>query len=246
MSHEAEIVSAHHLTPTVKQFRLRVPDHEFAFDPGQHTTVQFEFDGEGTEGEAEPGDTVVRPYTATNTPGGDQVTLAIKRYDDGLTSAYMHQRRVGDAVTIGEFEGNLSVEDFEDDVAFVSTGTGITPMMAMLKQYLERGEGHVHFVYGEKSEEHVIYRETLEQLASEHANLEYTLVLSDSEYDWNGRIGHVQDHLDDVVETVDERDFYVCGVPQMVVDTKEELADLGAPDDRVHTEGWEDGAVDGE
>jgi ferredoxin-NADP reductase len=244
MSYDAELVSAHRLTPTVKQFRLRVPDHSFEFEPGQHTTVQFEFEGEGSVGEAAPGDTVVRPYTATNTPGGEEITLAIKVYDDGLGSAYMHERRVGDTVTLGEFEGNLSVEDPDEDVAFVSTGTGITPMMAMLKRYLEVGEGHVQFLYGEKDEEHVIYRETLEQLASEHANLDYSLVLSDSGPAWNGRIGHVQDHLDDLFDSVDDRDFYVCGVPEMVVDTKETLADLGAPDDRVFTEGWEDGAVE--
>ncbi|MFD1512688.1 ferredoxin--NADP reductase [Halomarina rubra] len=244
MSEEAEVVAVHRLTPRVKQFRLRVPDHEFDFDPGQHTTVQFEFDGEGAVGDAEPGDTVVRPYTATNTPGGDQVTLAIKVYDDGLASAYMHERRVGDTVTIGEFEGNLAVDDPDEDVAFVSTGTGITPMIAMLKRYLEVGSGHVHFLYGEKDQEHVIYRETLEQLASEHANLDYTLVLSDSSYEWNGRVGHVQDHLDDVFDSFDDRDFYVCGVPQMVVDTTEELAALDAPDERVFTEGWEDGAVE--
>ena len=244
MSYDAEVVSTHHLTPRVKQFRLRAPGREFDFEPGQHTTVRFEFDGEGTVGEAEPGDTVVRPYTATNTPGGDQITLAVKVYDDGLASEYMHQRRVGDTVSLGEFEGNLAVENVDEDVAFVSTGTGITPMVAMLKQYLEVGSGHVQFLYGERDEESVIYRETLEQLASEHGNLDYTLVLSDSGYEWDGRIGHVQEHLDDVFDSFDDRDVYVCGVPEMVVETTEELAALGAPDDRVFTEGWEDGAVE--
>ncbi|WP_254537084.1 ferredoxin--NADP reductase [Halomarina litorea] len=253
MTHTAEVVSVVQLTPTVKQFRLRVPGHEFDFDPGQHTTVQFDFEGQGPEDtargndDADPtGEHVVRPYTATNTPGTDQITLAIKAYDEGLASAYMHQRRPGDEVELGEFAGNLAVESFEEDVAFVSTGTGITPMLAMLKAYLERGEGHVHFLYGEKSEEHVIYRETLEQLASEHENLDLTVVLSESDHTWNGPTGHVQEHLSALFETFDDRDFYVCGVPEMVVETAKELSDLGAPDDRVHTEGWEDGAVEGE
>jgi hypothetical protein len=30
----------------------------------------------------------------------------------------------------------------------------------------------------------------------------------------------------------------------MVVETTDRLADLGAPDDCIHTEGWEDGAVE--
>ncbi|WP_226042911.1 hypothetical protein [Natrinema sp. DC36] len=42
---------------------------------------------------------------------------------------------------------------------------------------------------------------------------------------------------------VEARDFYVCGVPGMVVETKDELRDIGAPEDRIHSEGWEDDAV---
>ncbi|WP_267642150.1 ferredoxin--NADP reductase [Haloarchaeobius amylolyticus] len=243
MTYSAEVVAVHQQTPDVKQFRLRVDDHEFDHDPGQHVTVQFTFDGEGTEGDVEPGEEVVRPYTPTNLPGTGELTLAIKQYQDGLASAYMHQRRVGDEVTLGEPEGDLHVREYGNDVAFVSTGTGITPMLAMLRDYLDRGEGHVHFVHGARDREHVMFRETLEGLASEHANLDLTFVLSESEPSWNGRIGHVQDHLGDLFDAVDDRDHYVCGVPEMVVETRETLHDLGAPDERVYAEGWESDAV---
>ena len=39
-------------------------------------------------------------------------------------------------------------------------------------------------------------------------------------------------------------DFYVCGVPTMVVGTKKKLKELGVPEERIHSEGWEDGIVD--
>ncbi|MFC6836699.1 ferredoxin--NADP reductase [Halomarina ordinaria] len=232
MTHTATVEAIHDLTPRVKQFRLRVEGHEFDHEPGQHTTVQFDHEGEE----------VVRPYTPTSLPGTDAITLAIKVYDDGTASAYMHQRRVGDEVTIGSLEGNLTLRDPDADVAFVATGTGITPTFALLKQYLREGTGDVHFFFGEKDQESVIYRETLEQLEAEHENLTVVYSLSDSGYEWDGPTGHVQEHVEEYVD-VEERDFYVCGVPQMVVDTRERLADLGAPDERVYTEGWEEGAV---
>ena len=99
-------------------------------------------------------------------------------------------------------------------------------------------------VFGEKREETIIHRETLNQLAAAHSNLEVTFALSDPNWEWTGRIGYVQEHLEDLFEGFDDRDFYVCGVPPMVVDTQSELRDLGAPEERIHSEGWEEGAVE--
>lgn len=237
MSFEATITSVHQMTPQVKQFVVE-RDEPFEFEPGQHTNVEFEQEDPDEDEDEE----VSRPYTATNTPGNDAITLAIKRYDDGTASVYMHDRDPGDTITLADFHGELSLRDTDEDVVFVSTGTGITPMMAMLKQYLEEGTGEAYFLYGEKSQENLMYRETLDQLASEHDNLSLTFSLSDE--DWSGRTGHVQDHVEDVLDDLDKQ-FYVCGVPQMVVDTKDHLADLGVPDDQVFSEGWEDGEVEG-
>lgn len=235
MTYDATVVDTYRMTPNVTGFRLRVPGHTFEYEPGQHTTVRFEAGG----------DEVVRPYTPTNLPGSDEIALTIKVYEDGLASSYMHQKRPGDTVTIGPIEGSLTLADPDRDVAFLASGTGLTPMMAMVRQYLREGTGHAHVVLGEKREETIIHRETLNELAANHPNLDVTFVLSHPNAEWLGRIGYVQEHLDDLFEgEFTERDFYVCGVPPMVVQTKDRLAELGAPEERVHSEGWEDSVVD--
>jgi len=233
-THEVTVTSVHQMTPDVKQFVLEADDHTFEFRPGQHTHVHFEQDGEE----------VVRPYTATGLPGTERITLAIRRYPDGTASTWMHERSPGDAITIEELDGNLYLRDLDSDVAFVATGTGITPMMALCKQYLESGSGDAHFFFGEKDEEHVIYRETLDQLAAENENFDVTYVLSED--DWAGDEGHVQEHLADHLDGFDGRDFYVCGVPGMVVETQDHLRERGVEDDRIYAEGWESDEVAGD
>ncbi|SEO98213.1 Ferredoxin-NADP reductase [Halogranum amylolyticum] len=227
MTYEMTVDDVTRLTPDVKQFHLVAADHSFDFRPGQHTTVQFEQDGEE----------VVRPYTVTNLPGTDELTLAIRRYDDGTASVWMHERERGDTVEVGDVDGNLYVRDFDSDVVFVATGTGITPMAAMLRDYADRGDGDAHLFVGEKTREDLIYRETFDRTAASNDNVDVTYSLS--EEDWDGATGHVQHRLTDELDSLEGRDFYVCGVPQMVVETTDLLKDEGVSEDHIYTEGWE-------
>lgn len=233
MTYTATVVDTYPLTPRVQGFRLCVPGHEFDFEPGQHTTVRFE------SGDEE----VVRPYTPTNLPGTEELTFAIKRYEDGLASSYMHTRDPGDEVTIGESEGNLSLSDPERDVAFLGTGAGITPLLSMCREYLQVGTGDATVLFGERDEESIIHRGTLNELAAANPELDVHFTLSEPNWEWTGRAGYVQEHLDSVFDDFESRDFYVCGVPAMVVDTKEKLRELGTPAERIHSEGWEEDAA---
>ncbi|QLH81606.1 ferredoxin--NADP reductase [Halosimplex pelagicum] len=226
------VADVHRMTPDVKQFRLVAEDHRFRYEPGQHTAVHFELDG----------DEETRPYTAANLPGTNQLVLAIKRYDDGNGSVFMHERSPGDEIEVEPVDGNLSVRSFARDAVFVATGTGITPIYPMVKQYARVGVGDAHLVFGERDPEHLIFRESLDQLRAEHDGLsvDYVLSAADEDAAWNGRTGHVQDHLPDALDvSLDGTDFYLCGVPEMVVETRELLESEGVDEERIVTEGWE-------
>ncbi|SFR98054.1 Ferredoxin-NADP reductase [Halomicrobium zhouii] len=231
------VADVHQMTPDVKQFRLVADDHTFEFRPGQHTHIHFQDDD---------GEEVERPYTAITQPGTGQICLAIKRYDDGTASVWMHDRSPGDEIEIDPVDGNLYVRETARDAVFAATGTGITPIFPMVKQYAREGEGQAHLVFGERDQDHLIFRESLDQLRAENENLAVDYVLSRAEEDWPGRTGHVQDHLPDALDAVDldAADCYVCGVPQMVVETADLLEDEGADEERIFTEGWEADAAE--
>lgn len=236
MTLSATVEDIHQVTPDVKQFRLVAEGHEFEYDPGQHTMVHFETDGEEE----------ARPYTAANLPAGDELVLVIKRYEDGNGSVFMHERTPGDEVKIEAVDGNLHLRDPERNAVFLATGTGITPLYPMLKQYARDGTGSAHLVFGERDRDHLILRESLDQLRAEHEHVSVDYVLSDPTEDaaWDGPTGHVQDHLPGLLDSLDDTDFYVCGVPEMVVETEELLKSAGVDGEHVYTEGWETDAAD--
>lgn len=231
---DATLISAHSITPRAKQFLLRTEGHAFDFKPGQHVSVAVDRDDERR---------VYRPYSPVSQPGTDTIAPAVKRYADGTGSTWMHHRDIGDTIPLAPSSGNLYLRDRGRDAVFLATGTGVTPMLSMVSQYLEGGQGHATLLFGERTRDDLMFRETLDLFSASHPHFTVEYVLSDE--DWSGPTGYVQDHLPDYVDDADAPHFYVCGVPEMVVETKGLLYDLGVLDDHIFTEGWEEGAVNG-
>jgi len=229
---DTTLVSVHSITPRVKQFLLRAAGHTFDFAPGQHVSVAFE----GADGRQR-----YRPYSPVNQPGTDTLVLAVKRYPEGVCSTWLHDQTVGASIPVTSPSGTLRLRDPGRDAVFVATGTGLTPLLAMATQHLREGDGHTTLLLGERTQDDLLYRETLDLLSASHASFSVEYVLSGEA--WDGRAGYVQDHLPDLVDDASAPHFYVCGVPEMVVATKGLLFDLGAPEDHVFTEGWEEGAI---
>lgn len=231
----ATVVATYPLTPRVRQILLRVDDYTFSHHPGQHVSVRHHPQGESP---------IYRPYSPVTGPGTETVVIAVKRYDEGTLSVWLHERAVGDSVTLTPPSGNLRVRDFDRDVLFLATGTGLTPMLAMLDQYSDEGAGRSALVFGERSEDDLMYRATLDRLAAGRDDVTVRYVLSNPSSLWTGRTGYVQEHLDDILSQLDEPHVYVCGVPEMVVATVGRLQDEGLSTDQILTEGWEEGAVE--
>jgi cytochrome-b5 reductase len=84
------------------------------------------------------GKTVKRPYTPSSLVG---VTgffdLTVKRYGAGSISKYLHDQRIGDTVLMsGPNTGGHWVDGMAKRVGFVAGGTGITPMISIIRWIL--------------------------------------------------------------------------------------------------------------
>jgi NAD(P)H-flavin reductase len=182
-----------------------------------------------------------KPYSVLAVDA-ERITLMIRAYGTDGVADYMAAQSVGETVEVDPaLRGNLTLERTDTPAVFIGTGTGITPVIGLLHEYVTSGGPQAVFMFGEKTQKQLLYKSLLEQYELVHP-VETRVSLSRE--DWHGHTGYIQEQLPDVSDTVGtDAEYYVCGVPAAVVATKEKLGELGVPSDRVHTEGWEDAQV---
>src|SRR5436309_1918380 len=84
-----------------------------------------------------------RAYSLTSEPDrpDGHISVTVKCVDDGIVSPYLVRRgRPGTIVSLGGVEGDFVLpEALPDKLLFISAGSGITPIMSMLRSIARRG-----------------------------------------------------------------------------------------------------------
>ena len=92
-----------------------------------------------------------RSYSLTSDPGRPDgcISITVKAVDDGIVSPHLvRHASVGDIIRLGPPEGDFTLrpEHASGQLLFITAGSGITPVMAMLRA-LERTEGLADVVH---------------------------------------------------------------------------------------------------
>jgi glycine betaine catabolism B len=218
-------------THDTKSYILELENETMDFKPGQHIIVVFEKDGKK----------VFRPYSLTSLPKDlPKFQLCIKRYDKGTASAYLHERKAGDKITFNKAIGKLFLRNREKENVFIATGTGITPMMGMIRQLIDENIGNnMWLFFGVRTENDIIFRQEFQEFAEKNRNFHFIVSLSNPDNNWKGKKGHIQDCMEKYIKDFGNKDYYVCGVPKMVTQTIEKLKNSGVKEESIYSEGWE-------
>ena len=117
---------------------------------------------------AEDGYQAERAYSIASAPDGSRVELAVERLEDGEVSPYLAgELRTGDQLELRGPVGGYFVwePDRGGPLLLVAGGSGVVPLMAMLRQRAATGS-HVpaRLLYSSRDLEDVIFREELERL----------------------------------------------------------------------------------
>ncbi len=217
----SNVLEKKQITESVVQVSLSCPD-VFTFKAGQFITLFIEKDGEKKP----------RSYSILNPPSQKRIIdLCIKIVEGGYASEVFNSLSVGDELEVKGPFGHFLYEQGETDVWMLSAGTGVVPFYSMLKEHLSTSNRKFTLLFGVRNQKNLCYNDEFIALAEKYENFEYKPVLSREE--WEGLQGHVQDNLP---EDLNNKTFYICGLKELVLETKEKLVAKGVPADKIKSE----------
>ncbi len=117
-----------------------------------------------------------RAYSLTSDPARPDGCISItpKLVDSGKVSPFLvRQARAGAIVRLGGVEGTFVLPDpLPERLLFISAGSGITPIMSMLRSLASRGAlSNVVLLHSARTSEDVIFGPELRRLAASHGGL---------------------------------------------------------------------------
>jgi ferredoxin-NADP reductase len=127
---------------------------------GQHVQLGVEIDGARRT-------TRVFTVSSPDSRRGDRFTITLRANPDGVVSRYLVERATpGTMVHLSQAEGDFVLPDHvPEHVLFISGGSGITPVMSMLRSLQRRTHrGRVTFVHYAQSPDHQIYAAELDEI----------------------------------------------------------------------------------
>lgn len=202
----ARVVDVVRETADARTFVLRPNRRWQAPRAGQWTRVEVEIDGVRTR----------RCYSISSAPDDARVAITVKRVLGGRVSSWLHDHlRPGDLIRLGEPSGDFVLPDpAPSRLLFLTGGSGITPVMAMLRALATREALHdVVLVHHARSRDDVIFRRAIEALAARHPGLRAVWCLDD---DPRGPGGFDEARLAALVPDLGARETFLCGPPAMM------------------------------
>ncbi|MBC9796914.1 ferredoxin--NADP reductase [Sinomicrobium weinanense] len=226
-------------TPKSVTITFDIPEdlrEEYRHEAGQHITIKKEFDGEE----------IRRSYSICTSPGEGKLSVGIKEIPEGVFSGYANQSlREGDTLEVHPPEGHFTFSPDASQsrtVAAFAAGSGITPVLSILKALLEEEpQSKFVLIYGNRSTTETMFFEEINDLAArypERFTVYFTYSRSEEDNALFGRIEHStvnyvmkNKHKDTIFDA-----FYLCGPEDMIHTVSDTLRENGVDEKKIYFE----------
>jgi len=234
---------------TVKEVRKETPNavsivfdiptnlkEEYLFKAGQYLNIKFQHEGKE----------IRRAYSICSTPTSGEVRIAVKKVEHGVFSTYANEvLKAGDQLEVDAPEGRFTLEPnatTDNNYAAFAAGSGITPVMSILKSVLEQ-EPNSKFVlvYGNKNAEETIFHDELYKLQEQYADRLFIHFVYSRIRENDSIFGRIDKAAINFVVNNKHKDtafeqFYVCGPEDMINTVSATLQDRGIAKEKISFE----------
>lgn len=223
-------------TKMVKTFRLDLPNNStIDFIPGQFIIISFLNALNGVSN-------LKRSYSISSQPNYNQFVEITLGAHGPFTQA-MFKLRVGDKLNVQGPFGKFNLPlDFKGDLALFSGGTGIAPIMSIIRYITENNlKNDIKLLYSVKRPNEIIYNIELLRRQKEFENFEFIPTITRLEEDdiWDGSSGRINvDMIKKHIPNITKRTSYICGPNEFVRGIVEMLTALGIDDINIKREAW--------
>ena len=214
-------------TGDASSFVLDVPPPlatTFAYRPGQFVTVRIPSDLTGS---------VARCYSLCSSPhAGDLPTITVKRTAGGYASNWILDNvAAGTVLDVLPPAGTFCPGSLDGEFLLFAAGSGITPVLSILKSVLAAGRGRVVLVYTNRDERSVIFSGELRRLAASAAGRLVVLHWLDSLQGIPATAG-----IAALARPYAASEPYICGPDPFLAVVRTALGQLGVPARRIRAE----------
>ncbi|WP_052074101.1 ferredoxin--NADP reductase [Rhodococcoides fascians] len=199
-------------------------EEKLSYRPGQFLTLRVPSDETGS---------VARCYSLSSSPAADkQLKVTVKRTRGGYGSNWLCDNiSEGSTVVSLTPSGTFSPKSFDRNFLLFAAGSGITPVMSILKTALLTATGRVILVYANRDDKSVIFAEELKSLAAQYPR-KLTII------HWLETLQGLPDagQLATLAAPYSHYEVFMCGPAPFMNGVHEAVANVGFPRGNVHAE----------
>ncbi len=211
------------------------PDDDFSYASGQYLTFNIHMNGEELH----------RSYSLCSAPNESEMRIAVKKVEGGRVSGFFNEiLKEGDVLKSMLPAGNFILPQTNEKTHFVffAAGSGITPIISLLKSVLQTEPNHqVSLFFGNSSADTIIFKKELEALELSHDQLKVYHLLTDGSSElpiFSGRInfGKTSELLYNFCSDNLPKEFFICGPSEMMNSVQNALVDANINSENIHLE----------
>jgi len=225
---KAKITAYDELSKDVRRLRMKTTK-VFDYSPGQFANLTF-WKEDGT-----------RSYSMAGVMKDDELEFHIRLLPNGrVTSKLDKSIKIGDSIKInGPLGASYLRRKNVDPILCVATGTGLAPIISIVRGALESGmQNDINLIFGARTEEDLYGLEYLNRLVSEYQNFQYLIALDHAKPNSSHFRGLVTDAITEHFPELKRWRIYLAGAPAMVEAASLACTKRGADLERIYADAF--------